>query len=421
MKFRLILYVCLGIAALCQFPAYATQRWTFKSVKNFGAVGDGTHDDTGAIQAAIAAGAAVYFPPGIYKYVGNLTLPTNKSYRIFGDGPGVSTILFSGPNAGVSVRHTASATLNVEGLTLMADATCPNCGTALSASFDQGLSKYHTATIHNVQIIGSARDGTTGGYWTNGIYLYQAANAVIDKVEVSGNKNVTQNGIQWDGDPNPTPSPPRHATTGVQLSNIEVKWCNTGLEASGHAEGLYMTGFEIVSCGRNGPAISLSGSTTGAGGVFQLANGLVDSVGGGISMSGFVYGKVANVSFRHNGSEIQSGTMLNITSVQPVQVSDCSFYGSGGTTPLENGIWLNSVTGAQISGNNFINLQATDGYPIVLFTGSSLARITDNLFTNVRARFYIDQSVTDTYYCGNDPTNTAAVLPRRRMKYWREL
>jgi hypothetical protein len=42
-------------------------------------------------------------------------LMTNKSYRIFGDGPGVSTIRFFGPNAGISVTHTTSATLNVEG------------------------------------------------------------------------------------------------------------------------------------------------------------------------------------------------------------------------------------------------------------------------------------------------------------------
>ena len=411
MKFRIVLYACLSITVLCPFPAYAVQRWVFKSVKSFGAEGNGIHDDTGAIQAAVAAGTAVYFPPGIYKYVGNLMLMTNKSYRIFGDGPGVSTIRFFGPNAGISVTHTTSATLNVEGLTLMADSTCTNCGTALFASFDPGPTKYHTATIHNVQVCGSARDGTTGGYWTNGIYLYQATNAVIDKVEVSGNKNVTQMGIAWDGDPNPTPSPPRHATTGIQLSNMEVKWCNTGLESSGYVEGLYMTGFEILSCGRNGPAIKLSGSTVGAGGVFQLANGLVDSVGGGISMSGFVYGKVSNVSFRHNGSEIENGTMLSFTNVRPVAVSDCSFHGSGNSTPLENGIWLNSVTEAQISGNHFTNMQATNGYPIVLFTGSSLARITDNLFTNVRSRFYIDQSVTDTYYCGNNPTNNCGSTP----------
>src|SRR5215831_20796564 len=84
------------------FPALAQGQWSFKSVKSFGAVGDGTHDDTGAIQAAIAADTVVYFPPGTYLYLGLMALPEQKSYRLYGDGPGVSTILFTGnPNTGI--------------------------------------------------------------------------------------------------------------------------------------------------------------------------------------------------------------------------------------------------------------------------------------------------------------------------------
>jgi polygalacturonase len=57
-----------------------------------GAVGDGSHDDTDAIQACLDASLSVYFPPGKYK----VTIPANSTrgyalllksgHHIFGDG-----------------------------------------------------------------------------------------------------------------------------------------------------------------------------------------------------------------------------------------------------------------------------------------------------------------------------------------------
>ena len=55
------------------------------SVKDFGAVGDGTTDDTAAIQAAITASAnkSVYFPSGTYVAT---TLTVSNPCRLFGEG-----------------------------------------------------------------------------------------------------------------------------------------------------------------------------------------------------------------------------------------------------------------------------------------------------------------------------------------------
>lgn len=44
------------------------------SVLQFGAVGDGTTDDTVAIQAAVSTGSVVYFPAGIYKISSQITI-----------------------------------------------------------------------------------------------------------------------------------------------------------------------------------------------------------------------------------------------------------------------------------------------------------------------------------------------------------
>ena len=77
------------------------------NVKDFGAIGDGVTDDTGALNAAIAAAQlgskSMYFPAGVYKITSKLTSITGgtytKSWSITGAGIGASTIkaTFDGP------------------------------------------------------------------------------------------------------------------------------------------------------------------------------------------------------------------------------------------------------------------------------------------------------------------------------------
>lgn len=62
------------------------------SVKDFGAVGNGTTDDTIAIQAAIDASDSVFFPEGTYKITSEITLNSNNV--LFGAGQGATTLLF---------------------------------------------------------------------------------------------------------------------------------------------------------------------------------------------------------------------------------------------------------------------------------------------------------------------------------------
>jgi hypothetical protein len=341
-----------------------------------------------------------------------VTVPP-KSYRFYGDGPGVSIILFetdgTHPSAGINAPNINRESLEVDGLTLKA--SMPNCGTAIDATFgphatpEPANPKFRTATIHNVQIMGSASNADSSGYWTSGIRLYRGQNSVIDKVEISGRRNYTQIGIALDNDP----SGLGENTTGFQVSNISVKWCNVGLRTEGWVEGLYMTGFEFFSCGRgdDNPSIRLncSGVTPGA---FQLVNGVVDTVGGGLHMSNFIFAKVSNVSFKHNGSEVGHSTLLSVDNVSPVVISECSFYGMdphGLNGPFENGIFVKNATAVQITGNYFTNMQSENaGSGIVVYDGSSVVRVTDNVFTtSVRSR--IDNHVGDTYFCGNSPTN----------------
>lgn len=68
--------------------AYWTGQYGVVNVKDFGAVGDGVHDDTAAIQRAINAashGGIVFLPPGHYLISASLTVSTD-SLTILGAG-----------------------------------------------------------------------------------------------------------------------------------------------------------------------------------------------------------------------------------------------------------------------------------------------------------------------------------------------
>lgn len=71
----------VAIAEQIDQAVYELKNQMMVNVKDFGAVGDGSHDDTSNIQDAITAvsgGGKVYFPAGTYKIAGTLTLPSDN-------------------------------------------------------------------------------------------------------------------------------------------------------------------------------------------------------------------------------------------------------------------------------------------------------------------------------------------------------
>jgi hypothetical protein len=81
------------------------------NVRNYGAVGNGSTDDTAAIQAAIATGKPVYIPAGNYRITSQINCNTHGQ-AIRGAGRQATFIRVTGPSAGFStgIFHVYSGT-----------------------------------------------------------------------------------------------------------------------------------------------------------------------------------------------------------------------------------------------------------------------------------------------------------------------
>ena len=75
---------------------------TVANVRQFGAYGDNTNDDTTTIQAAIDAGVGVYLPAGDYKITDTLLLKRGGCH-IWGDGENLTRIYFVNAAGGVGI------------------------------------------------------------------------------------------------------------------------------------------------------------------------------------------------------------------------------------------------------------------------------------------------------------------------------
>lgn len=124
------------------------------SVKDFGAVGDGTTNDTTALQAAIAycesatqyGGRALYIPGGRYLITGALTLG-KEFITIFGDGAWESQIYAVGLSTG------ALATANIEYLRpFLHDFGIVNTGTGKGIDFSNIFGQVYLGELKNLYI-----------------------------------------------------------------------------------------------------------------------------------------------------------------------------------------------------------------------------------------------------------------------------
>ena len=203
------------------------------NVKTFGAMGDGSTDDTSAVQSAIntVSGAdAVYFPAGIYKLTSALIM-NGMSVHLYGDGCRISILRWvSGGGLTYSTTDIAQ-TLIVSDLTLETEVA--NGGTAISGSWPSiGSSNNVGPAIQNVEILGA----TSSAYWTRCVDLANAFNGGMQNCFLSSQGNrACLHGIRLTGN-----------STDFRMANCEILFVDTGVEIVDTTQGVEIVNFFIV-------------------------------------------------------------------------------------------------------------------------------------------------------------------------------
>lgn len=187
-----------------------TDSSSFLSVYSTGAKGDGTTDDTEAIQAAFddafTTRNGVYFPPGDYRVSSNLNLP--RGVYVYGAGMNSSVI-----------RGTGSLKLNIK-------------GGSQGVGADWGGPQLRDMTLHGIGVI----FGETSTDWGNG--------ASLQNVEI----RYTPVGLTL-----------RYNTFGFRGTNLRIHQCSTaGIlhdfapVTAGSGSNISYIDCMVFNCGANG-------------------------------------------------------------------------------------------------------------------------------------------------------------------------
>lgn len=169
----------------------------YVSVKDYGAEGDDTTDDTDAIQdaidAAVAANKSVYFPAGTYKITSSLTV--GDEIGIIGDGSQQSVIkLYTSSASTFAIVCDLPDNFSVVGLSISNIGITGNGGAASGSGIYWATtatnSAFSQSSIHDVYI----KNVTTGVSLNGVVYMCDFSRVTVTGVAGYGWKSVPISG-----------------------------------------------------------------------------------------------------------------------------------------------------------------------------------------------------------------------------------
>lgn len=251
------------------------------SVRDHGAVGNGTADDTTAVRDAIdavpAQGGAVYFPPGTYKLTDSVALRSNLA--LFGDGDG-ATVLHQSATGEDLFAGVALDKVSLHGLSL----TGPGSGTGTGLNLTRG----GNAAVPFI----SVRDVSVGGFGQDGIAVENAVASVFDRVQVV---NCGRYGVNLHGQPAGAAGTSvtlnsvygnTNGVAGIRLFNM-VYCCLNGCASDGNPVAYLIDSCQSLAlngCGAESNAVGLR--VVGGYGATVNSMWVYDNQGTGIHVTG---------------------------------------------------------------------------------------------------------------------------------------
>lgn len=310
-------------------------------VKDYGAKGDGSTNDTAAVAAAFAAAAAggeIWFPAGNYVLASAISQSVTGSVTVRGSGPGVSVISCASNGIAISLATGQNAT--VRDLSIVSTAAgLANTGLSITAP-DQSAQVW----LENLRLRGNT-GGTTG--WQTSINIVGCGVPRIRGITV-----LTVNG-PGTGLSGATCIAISGVSSALNSDNYQISDCQLqgglyGLYIGNYVEGVLLTNVVIlgndyaVYASNNGNMLEFTNCHINPGvcGVYANAWGFISIV------STFF------LRFRATGN----WTGIDLEASGQVAICACNFYGNN--TGTEIGILVNNAvnTPVTITGNTFIRL-----------------------------------------------------------------
>lgn len=346
------------------------------SVKDFGAKGDGTTDDTTAVQNAmdaLSSGGVLYFPAGAYKLTAQLVVPSNQNYSMRGAGMEVTRLFWTNSAGGVYWNATGFArfkSFTIEGMSLTT--TYAGGGTAIQVG--DGSSVIESAvTFRDLAITGNDGVHETSSYWTRGVYLYGLRFAVFENVRIWGKDGISTSYESTEG------VYLRATTSGAQVgfcfSNFWVSNFRYGIRGEGWLEGIYVQNGEIWNCEK---AISIDRTGATMAGALFVKNMHTNAWAGNVFAKNMNAVCVTGCDIYHGcapPSGAMGSNMINLETCDMCIVSGNKFETAYSTST--NGVYLTDVDGCNVSGNLFYNINDTG---VVCASGTSDTFVTGNSF-----------------------------------------
>ena len=393
------------------------------SVKDFGATGDGTTDDTTAIQNALNAGTgrSVYFPAGTYRFSSTLLVKTKTT--LIGDGMNKSILkLTSGFGAGTTAIRNDIITGTVD---VYYDTDLEFYG----LTFDGNNNSTRTGELVAIAKVQNVTFSNCG--FQNHTYIALALTA-------NSNMIVTECYFTNNGRPIPsTVSAPALWTAATVLGTpYDVRVENNFFYDNNWSAAYFMPtrgSFTNNNCINNGESTVFCNST---GAYLRIENNTIDgTTRSNISGSGIECGAPYTII---TGNTIVgcAAEGIALTDVQNVTIADNLIFNNGQDTayyPYPNGITIvntasspNQPDHIQIHGNRIGDRQGTKTqYAAIGFSGGGAActnvAIYNNDFAEQKTATYFNLTAstfgTGCYTLNNYDKNGALLPPYKYVTF----